>query len=261
MSSIVELSKPYDCKVTLRSRPSTIPFIKERLSKTNKRLKLFKDTVFGKYLDLEVEDNDNHLLNYVLHHQRPELSKSVDSNLVFDIASHTLLFRRIRSDTKGVAWTMREGFEKQNYPQLFGPIRSGLVSVRPADVPMSVGGSAGSAANVLDEELEMVVAGPVANNAVGAERVIAPSSDVDSKAKRVTFPNSVGCPSFKERKHVVLDEGPSSPKSVPDFTPPDEACKTLFGSLASMEDPVDSDPFLLGIEEACSSCNVLCNLS
>ncbi|GJY65499.1 hypothetical protein Tco_0467737 [Tanacetum coccineum] len=68
MSSTVELSKPYDCKVTIRLRPSMILFIKERLSKSNKRLELFKDTVFGKYLDLDVEDNDNHLLNYVLYH-------------------------------------------------------------------------------------------------------------------------------------------------------------------------------------------------
>ncbi|GJY96712.1 hypothetical protein Tco_0513622 [Tanacetum coccineum] len=115
---------------------------------------------------------------------------------------------------------------------------------------------------------EMVVAAPVANNAVGAEvvppsasrrwrgvvarpvgspwRVIAPSSYVDSKGKRVTFPNSAGSPSFKKRKHVVLDEGPSSPKSVPDIAPSDEACKTLFGSLASTEDLGDSDPFLPG---------------
>nr|GEV84773.1 phospholipase-like protein [Tanacetum cinerariifolium] len=64
MSSTIEQSKLYNCKVTIRSRPSTISFIKERLSKSNKRLKLFKDTVFGKYLDLDVEDNDNHLLNY-----------------------------------------------------------------------------------------------------------------------------------------------------------------------------------------------------
>ncbi|GJY57177.1 hypothetical protein Tco_0456292 [Tanacetum coccineum] len=116
---------------------------------------------------------------------------------------------------------------------------------------------------------EMVVAAPVANNAIGAEvvppstgrrwrgvvarlissprRVIAPSSDVDSKGKRVTFPNSAGSPSFKKRKHVVLDEGPSSPKSVLDIAPSDEACKTLFGSLASTEDLGDSDPFLPGI--------------
>nr|GFA17870.1 phospholipase-like protein [Tanacetum cinerariifolium] len=84
----------YNCKVTIRSRPSMILFIKERLSITNKRLKLFIDTVFGKYLDIDVEDNDNHLLNYVLHHQRPVLSKSIDSNLVFDIAGHTLVFER-----------------------------------------------------------------------------------------------------------------------------------------------------------------------
>ncbi|GJX48656.1 hypothetical protein Tco_0273846 [Tanacetum coccineum] len=101
----------------------------------------------------------------------------------------------------------------------------------------------GFAANVLDEELEMAVAAPVANNAVGAERVIAPSSDVDSKGKRVAFLNAAGSPSFKKRKHVVLYEGPSFPKSVP-----------------SMEDPRYSDPFLPGIEEARSSRDALCNL-
>nr|GEV18206.1 hypothetical protein [Tanacetum cinerariifolium] len=74
-----------------------------------------------------------------------------------------------------------------------------------------------------------------------------------ANGKRVTFPNSGGSPSFKKRKHVVLDEVPSSPKSFPDTAPSDEACKTLFGSLASTEDPGDSDPFLLGIEEARSS--------
>nr|GEW74099.1 phospholipase-like protein [Tanacetum cinerariifolium] len=57
-------------------------------------MKLFIDNVFGKYLDIDVKDNDNHLLNYVLNHQRPNLSKSVDSNVVFDTAGHTLLFGR-----------------------------------------------------------------------------------------------------------------------------------------------------------------------
>nr|GFC28909.1 phospholipase-like protein [Tanacetum cinerariifolium] len=37
---------------------------------------------------------DNHLLNYVLHHQRPGLSKSVDSDILFDIAGRTLLLGR-----------------------------------------------------------------------------------------------------------------------------------------------------------------------
>nr|GEX16969.1 hypothetical protein [Tanacetum cinerariifolium] len=105
---------------------------------------------------------------------------------------------------------------------------------RPADVPMSIGSPAGFATNVPDEELDMAIAALVANNAVGAkvvppsagrrwrgvvvrpvgspQRVIALSLDVDSKGKRITFLNSAGSPSFKEKKHVVLDEGPSSPK-------------------------------------------------
>nr|GEW11658.1 hypothetical protein [Tanacetum cinerariifolium] len=148
--------------------------------------------------------------------------------------------------------------------------RSASFSARHADVPMSVGSPAGSAANVPDEELEMVVAASMANNVIGAEvvppsvgrrwrgvvtrpvgspwRVIAPSLDVDLKGKRVAFPKSVGSPSFKKRNHVVLDEGPSSPKYVLDIAPSDEACKTLFGSLAS-------------IEETRSSRDALCNLS
>nr|GEV97485.1 hypothetical protein [Tanacetum cinerariifolium] len=133
--------------------------------------------------------------------------------------------------------------------------RSASFSARPADVPMSVGSPMGSAANVPDEELEMAVAALVANN------TIAPSSNVYLKGKRVTFPNSAGSPSFKKRKHVVLDEGLSSPKSVPNIAPSDEACKTLFGSLASTEDPRDSDPFLPSIEEARSSRDTLFNLS
>nr|GEX65800.1 hypothetical protein [Tanacetum cinerariifolium] len=94
--------------------------------------------------------------------------------------------------------------------------RSASFSARPANVPMSVGSPTDSVANVPDEELEMVVAAPVANNVVGAEVV----------------PPSAGRP-----------------------------CKTLFGSLASTEDPGDSDPFLPGIEEARSSRDALCNLS
>nr|GEY88946.1 hypothetical protein [Tanacetum cinerariifolium]GEZ49124.1 hypothetical protein [Tanacetum cinerariifolium] len=161
--------------------------------------------------------------------------------------------------------------------------RSASFYARPADVPMSVGSPAGSATSVPNEELEMAVAALVANSVVGAEvvppsvgrcwrgvvarpvgsprRVIAPSLDVDLKGKRVTFLNFSGSPSFNKRKHVVLDEGAYYPKFVPDIAPSDEACKTLFGSLANTEDPGDSDPFLLGIKEARSSRDALCNLS
>ncbi|GJW49024.1 phospholipase-like protein [Tanacetum coccineum] len=86
-----ELNKPYDCRVTIRSKLKMIPKIKERISSSKKRLDLFKNTVFGKWLDFDDTNYDNHLLKYVLHHQRPDLSKSVDSDILFDIAGRTLL--------------------------------------------------------------------------------------------------------------------------------------------------------------------------
>nr|GEU71820.1 ribonuclease H-like domain-containing protein [Tanacetum cinerariifolium] len=79
---------------------------------------------------------------------------------------------------------------------------------------------------------------PMSNNVVGAE-VVPPSAGQRSVVARVV---------------------PSSPKSVHDFAPSDEVCKTLLGSLASTKDPRDNDPFLLGIEKAYSSRDALCNL-
>nr|GEZ84702.1 phospholipase-like protein [Tanacetum cinerariifolium] len=85
---------PYDCRVTIRSKLKMISKIKERISSSKKRLDLFKNTVFGKWLDFNDTNYDNHLMNFVLHDQRPDLSKSVDSNILFDIAGRTLLLGR-----------------------------------------------------------------------------------------------------------------------------------------------------------------------
>ncbi|GJR34042.1 hypothetical protein Tco_1209726 [Tanacetum coccineum] len=86
----------YDCIVTIQLKLRMIPKIKERISSSKKQLDLFKRTVFGKWLDLNEKEYDNHLLNYVLHHQRPGLSKSIDSNILFDINGHTLLLERAK---------------------------------------------------------------------------------------------------------------------------------------------------------------------
>ncbi|GJT25653.1 hypothetical protein Tco_0895590 [Tanacetum coccineum] len=72
-----------------------IPNSKERISSSKKRLDLFKNIVFGKWLDLDDTNYGNHLLNYVLYHQRPSLSKSVDLDILFDIADRTLLLGRV----------------------------------------------------------------------------------------------------------------------------------------------------------------------
>nr|GEX91396.1 hypothetical protein [Tanacetum cinerariifolium] len=69
-------------------------------------------------------------------------------------------------------------------------------------------------------------------------RATVPPFCIDSKGKRITTPSYEDLLSFKKRKHMVLNEGPPSPKFVYDFVLTyDDACKSLFGSLASTENP------------------------
>ncbi|GJU69877.1 hypothetical protein Tco_1256136, partial [Tanacetum coccineum] len=69
-------NEPYDCRLTIRSKLKMIPKIKERISSSKKRLNHFKNTIFGKWLDLDDTNYDDHLLNDVLHHQRPGLRRA-----------------------------------------------------------------------------------------------------------------------------------------------------------------------------------------
>ncbi|GJT58882.1 reverse transcriptase domain-containing protein [Tanacetum coccineum] len=110
------------------------------------------------------------------------------------------------------------------------------MTVKELEIPMSVGSLAGSAANVPNEELEMAIAGPVDNNIVGAE--VVPFSMGRSVLARTVAQRTAIPLSFKKGKHVVLaDPGPCSPKSVPDFAPCDEACKTLSGATTKGQRP------------------------
>ncbi|GKD60823.1 hypothetical protein Tco_1298332, partial [Tanacetum coccineum] len=93
-------------------------------------------------------------------------------------------------------------------------------------------------------------------------RATAPSVSISSKGKRITSPYSANFSSFKRRRHMASDEGPSSPKLISDFAPfYAEAREALFGSLASTNNLGDSNTFLLGVEEARSCHDVLRNLS
>ncbi|GJZ36936.1 hypothetical protein Tco_0583127, partial [Tanacetum coccineum] len=110
------------------------------------------------------------------------------------------------------------------------------MTMKELEIPMSVGSLAGSAANVPNEELEMAIAGPVDNNIVGAE--VVPFSMGRSVLARTVAQRTAIPLSFKKGKHVVLaDLGPCSPKSVPDFAPCDEACKTLSGATTKGQRP------------------------
>ncbi|GJS85634.1 retrovirus-related pol polyprotein from transposon TNT 1-94 [Tanacetum coccineum] len=72
LSDLITKALPKE-RFIIRSKLKMIPKIKERISGSKKRLDLFKNTIFGKW---------------------PDLCKSIDSNILFDIAGRTLLLGR-----------------------------------------------------------------------------------------------------------------------------------------------------------------------
>ena len=90
MCIVYLLIQVYDAKVTVRSTTHLLHSIRDRLAETHNRLKLFDQTVFSKWINLISSYHDNHLLNYVLQHQRYADSASIESTLKFDIGDHTL---------------------------------------------------------------------------------------------------------------------------------------------------------------------------
>ncbi|GJV19588.1 ribonuclease H-like domain-containing protein [Tanacetum coccineum] len=57
----------------VRSTVKLLPEIKGLLQMNPTREKLFRDTVFGLWLDIQSYENDNHLMHYVLQHQCDEV--------------------------------------------------------------------------------------------------------------------------------------------------------------------------------------------
>ncbi|GJQ94045.1 hypothetical protein Tco_0005184 [Tanacetum coccineum] len=63
------MSDLYDVKISVRSSVKLLPEIKGILSIKPKRERLFRDTVFGPWLDIQSHENDSHMMHYVLQHQ------------------------------------------------------------------------------------------------------------------------------------------------------------------------------------------------
>nr|GEX66947.1 phospholipase-like protein [Tanacetum cinerariifolium] len=63
--------KVLDAKITIISTLSFLTDVKSKLQepRNENRKTLFRSTVFGKWLDIMAFANDNHLLNYIFHHQ------------------------------------------------------------------------------------------------------------------------------------------------------------------------------------------------
>nr|GEW12471.1 phospholipase-like protein [Tanacetum cinerariifolium] len=63
------MSDLYDVKISVRSSVKLLPEIKGLLSMKPNRKKLFRDTVFGPWLDIQSYENDSHMMHYAFQHQ------------------------------------------------------------------------------------------------------------------------------------------------------------------------------------------------
>ncbi|GJX33007.1 phospholipase-like protein [Tanacetum coccineum] len=70
------MSDFYDVKISVRSSVKLLPEIKGLLSGKPNHERLFRDTVFGLWLDIQSHDNDSHMMHYVLQHQVKKFEKS-----------------------------------------------------------------------------------------------------------------------------------------------------------------------------------------
>ncbi|GJR86757.1 phospholipase-like protein [Tanacetum coccineum] len=84
----------YDAKVSARSRLHLLKTIGSKLAFKPERYKNFRSTVFGLWLDIRTQEHDNHLINYLLQHQRNVKDPSTDIPFIFDIGPNTIEFGR-----------------------------------------------------------------------------------------------------------------------------------------------------------------------
>ncbi|PWA68181.1 F-box domain-containing protein [Artemisia annua] len=84
----------YDAKLSTRTKLNTIKTIRQQLSSNPDRLKLFKNTVFGQWLHIKSYEHDNHLLHYLLQHQRYVENPNMYTPMYFDLWGNSLEFRR-----------------------------------------------------------------------------------------------------------------------------------------------------------------------
>ncbi|PWA76715.1 phospholipase-like, Aminotransferase-like mobile domain protein [Artemisia annua] len=84
----------YDAKLSTRTKLNIIKTIRQQLSSNPDRLKLFKNTVFGQWLHIKSYEHDNHLLHYLLQHQRYVENPNLNTPMYFDIWGHSLEFCR-----------------------------------------------------------------------------------------------------------------------------------------------------------------------
>ncbi|PWA66273.1 phospholipase-like protein [Artemisia annua] len=84
--------KEYEAKVIVTSKLKYLSLIKEKLDK--KRRNLFRQTCFGKWLDLSFFDHEPHMLDYILQKQCFSPSSDYDMPLLYRVEDRILHFGR-----------------------------------------------------------------------------------------------------------------------------------------------------------------------
>lgn len=80
--------------MSTRTKLHYIKKISQKLNFNPERLNFFKSTVFGQWLNIKTYEHDNHLLHYLLQHQRDVENPDINTPMYFDISGHTLEFGR-----------------------------------------------------------------------------------------------------------------------------------------------------------------------
>ncbi|GJZ82726.1 phospholipase-like protein [Tanacetum coccineum] len=86
--------KVYDAKVSARTRLYLLKTIGSKLAFKLECYKKFRSIVFVSWLDIRTQEHDNHLINYLLQHQRNVKDPSTDIPFIFDIGLNTIEFGR-----------------------------------------------------------------------------------------------------------------------------------------------------------------------
>ncbi|GJX17419.1 hypothetical protein Tco_0218251 [Tanacetum coccineum] len=83
------MSDLYDVKISVRSSVKLLPEIEGLLSMKPNRERLFKNTVFGPWLDIQSHENDSHMMHYVFQHQGEYMWEKFYNRTVNVVSKHT----------------------------------------------------------------------------------------------------------------------------------------------------------------------------
>ncbi|GKB17427.1 hypothetical protein Tco_0851350 [Tanacetum coccineum] len=115
------MSDLYDVKISVRSSVKLLPEIKGLLSVKPNHERLFRDTIFGPWLDIQSHENDSHMMHYVLQH-RIWILESYPNNKKWWSKKANVIPR-------GLAWSNVKKFKKSDYDCLFGPLSNPNVTL------------------------------------------------------------------------------------------------------------------------------------